>query len=182
MRVLTTRGEAEGNSSSSRRWISASSVSSLTCMVWPIVRGFLAVLRFVNCVYVKWLCGFASATGAECDDRPVGDHDAAQAVELVRALRDQLHKMTAQLAWVIRQDVTSRNGRACAMRVEAAALRRDIREAQFLIDRLQRRYLNGDERAQQHLAGRQPVAMAGRRAGQLGPSSDGGSGGALRRW
>jgi hypothetical protein len=36
------------------------------------------------------------------------------------------------------------------MRLEAAALRRDIQEAQFLIDRLQRRYLNGDERTQQH--------------------------------
>ena len=36
------------------------------------------------------------------------------------------------------------------MRMEASALRRDIQEAQFLIDRLQRRYMNGDERAQQH--------------------------------
>jgi hypothetical protein len=70
--------------------------------------------------------------------------DAAQAVELVRALRDQLHEMTTQLAWVERLDVTSRNGRACAMRMEAAALRRDIKEARDHIDRLQRRYLNGD--------------------------------------
>jgi hypothetical protein len=46
--------------------------------------------------------------------------DAAQAVELVHALREQLHE-------------------------EAAALRRDILEVQFLIDRLERRYLNGDE-------------------------------------
>jgi hypothetical protein len=30
--------------------------------------------------------------------------------------------------------------------MEAAALRRDIQEAQFLIDGLQRRYLNGDGR------------------------------------
>jgi len=30
------------------------------------------------------------------------------------------------------------------MRMEAAALRRDIQEAQALIDQLQRRYLNGD--------------------------------------
>src|SRR6516164_11354569 len=112
----------------------------------------------------------------------MGYYQAAQALELVRALRHQLDEMTSQLAWVKRQDVTRRNGRACAMRLEAAALRRDIQEAKFLIDRLQRRYLNGDERAQQHPAGRQPVAMAGRRAGQLGPSSDGGSGGALRRW
>jgi hypothetical protein len=70
--------------------------------------------------------------------------DAAQAVELIRALRHQLDEMTTQLAWVERQDVTGRNGRACAMRMEAAALRRDIQEAQFLIDRLRRRYLSGD--------------------------------------
>jgi len=74
----------------------------------------------------------------------MGYHQVAQAVELVRALRDQLQEMTTHLAWVERQDVTSRNGRACAMRMEAAALRRDIKEAQVLIDRLQRRHLNGD--------------------------------------
>lgn len=68
--------------------------------------------------------------------------DAAQALELVRALRHQLQQMTTQLAWVEHQDVTSRNGRACAMRMEAAELRRDIKEAQFHIDRLQRRYLS----------------------------------------
>jgi hypothetical protein len=67
--------------------------------------------------------------------------DGAQAVELVRALRAQLLEMTGQVAWIERQDVTSRNGRACAMRMEAAALRRDIREAQVHIERLRRRYL-----------------------------------------
>ena len=76
------------------------------------------------------------------------ERDAAQAVELVRALRVQLLEMTGQLAWIERQDVTGRNGRACAMRLEAAALRHDINEAQILIDRLQRRYLNGDGHAQ----------------------------------
>ncbi|HUH70817.1 MAG TPA: hypothetical protein VLZ05_19245 [Mycobacterium sp.] len=90
----------------------------------------------------------------------MGDHQPAQAVELIRALLHQLREMTSQLAWVERQDVTSRNGRAFAMRMEAAALRRDIHEAEFLIDRLQRRYLNGDERTQQHPAGRQPLASA----------------------
>jgi len=73
----------------------------------------------------------------------MGYHQVAQAVELVRALRDQLQEMTTHLAWVERQDVTSRNGRACAMRMEAAALRRDIEEAQFLIDRLLHGYLSG---------------------------------------
>jgi hypothetical protein len=89
----------------------------------------------------------------------MGDRDAAQAAELVRALRHQLHEITAQLARVERQGVTGRNGRACAMRLEAAALRRDIREAQVLIDRLQRRYLSGDERTQQRPAGGQSRAM-----------------------
>ena len=79
-----------------------------------------------------------------CDDFVVRYCDVAQALELVRALRHQLHEMTTQLAWVERRDVTGRNGRACAMRLEATALRRDIREAKLLIDRLQRRYLNGD--------------------------------------
>jgi hypothetical protein len=81
-----------------------------------------------------------------CDDLVMGDRAVAQAVELVRALRDQLLEMTYQLAWVERQDVSRTHGRAGAMRLHAAALRRDIAEAQVLIDRLQRRYLSGDER------------------------------------
>ena len=40
----------------------------------------------------------------------MGDRDAAQAVELVRALRHQLHEMTTRLARVERQDVTGRKG------------------------------------------------------------------------
>ena len=69
-----------------------------------------------------------------------GTGSSIQAVGLVRALRHQLHHMTTQLAWVERQDVTGRNGRACALRLEAAKLSRDIKEAQALIDRLKRRY------------------------------------------
>lgn len=65
----------------------------------------------------------------------------------------QLHEMTTQLARVERQGVTGANARACAMRLEAAALRKDIREAQVLIDRLRRRYLNGDEQAEQRPSG-----------------------------
>jgi hypothetical protein len=68
-------------------------------------------------------------------------------MELVRALRDQLHEMTHRLAWLEPQDVTGTNGQPLAIRREAAALRLDISEAQFLIDRLQRRYLNSDGRA-----------------------------------
>ena len=69
------------------------------------------------------------------------DCATAQAVELVRALRDQLHYMTSRLAWVEHQDVTGSTSRA--LRMEAAELRRDIKEAQALIVQLQRRYLNG---------------------------------------
>ena len=94
-------------------------------------------MSFVNRIY-----GFVVATDAECDDRRLGDHQAAQAVQLVRALRHQLHYMTTQLARVECQDAIGRKGRA--VRMEAAELRRDIKEAQALIDQLQRRYLNGD--------------------------------------
>jgi hypothetical protein len=76
----------------------------------------------------------------------MGDRQAAQAVELVRALRHQLRDMTSQLAWAERHGV-GRNRRAREMRMEAAALRRDIQEAELLIDQLRRRYLNGDEKS-----------------------------------
>jgi hypothetical protein len=76
------------------------------------------------------------------------ERDAAQAMELVRALRDQLHEMTHQLARLERQDVASWTSRATAIRCEAAALRRDINEAQTLVDLLQLRYLNSDGHAQ----------------------------------
>ena len=71
----------------------------------------------------------------------MGDYQPAQAVELVSALRRQLHCITTQLARVESQDVTGRTGRE--LRMEAAELRRDLKEAQALIDQLQRRYLNG---------------------------------------
>jgi hypothetical protein len=90
---------------------------------------------------------------SECDYFAVSHSDAAQAVELIRALRHQLHEMTTRLAWVECQDVSGRKGRAA--RMEAAGLRREIKEAQALIDRLERRYLNGHERTQQRPTGRQ---------------------------
>ena len=68
----------------------------------------------------------------------MGAREAAQALELVRALRHQLHYMTTRLARVECQDATGKKGRA--VRTEAAELRRDIKEAQALIDRLKRRY------------------------------------------
>jgi len=54
----------------------------------------------------------------------MGDYERAQAVEFVRALCHQLREMTSQLERIERQGVTGTNGRACAMRLEAAALRR----------------------------------------------------------
>jgi hypothetical protein len=60
--------------------------------------------------------------------------------------------MTSKLAWLERQAVIRRNARACAMRIEGAALRRDINEAQILIDRLPRRYLNGNKHHEQRRA------------------------------
>ena len=69
------------------------------------------------------------------------DCNRAQAVELIRALHSQLREMTAQLAWAEPQDVTAKNGRTSNLRIDGAALRRDIQEAQAHIDRLQRNYL-----------------------------------------
>ena len=64
---------------------------------------------------------------------------AVQAVEFIRALQVQLRKVTSQLALVERQGGSDTSSRE--MRLEAAALRRDITEPKVLIDRLQRRYL-----------------------------------------
>ncbi|HEX4559056.1 MAG TPA: hypothetical protein VH166_07695 [Mycobacterium sp.] len=74
------------------------------------------------------------------------ERDAAQAAELVRALRDQLNEMTRQLVRLERQHVSGKSSQASAIRREAAALRLDISHAHVLIDRLQRRYLNSPTR------------------------------------
>ncbi|MGO9158724.1 hypothetical protein [Mycobacterium sp.] len=88
----------------------------------------------------------------------MGDCDAAQAVELVRALRDQLREMTTRLGRAEHQllRVTAWNRSARAQRLEAAALRRDIAEANSHIDRLQRHHLSSDERTQRRPAAGQP--------------------------
>ncbi len=86
------------------------------------------------------------------------ESDAAQAAQLVRALRDQLREMTAQLAWADSRDVPGPHGQAT--RLDAAALRRDIAEAQLHIERLVRRYLLGDERPKQRRTGTSPRVMA----------------------
>lgn len=68
------------------------------------------------------------------------DCDPAQAAELVRALCGHLREMTHHLARIERRDVPGPNGNP--MRLEAAALRRDIAQAQMHADQLQRRYLS----------------------------------------
>jgi hypothetical protein len=67
----------------------------------------------------------------------MGERDAAQAGQLIRALCEVRHDMIRQLRWL--ED----SGLA------AAALRRDINEAQSFINGLQRRYLGADASAPQ---------------------------------
>ncbi len=67
--------------------------------------------------------------------------EVVQAAEFIHLLRGQLRDMTGRLAWLERHGGAGRNDRERAMRTEAAGLRRDIEEAQILIDRLHCRYL-----------------------------------------
>ncbi|MGZ4513286.1 MAG: hypothetical protein ACXVX5_00875 [Mycobacterium sp.] len=90
------------------------------------------------------------------EEQPVQGWQTAQAVSFIRALRDHLDGMISQLTWIERQHVTSRNARACAMRAEAATLRKDIHEAQLLIDALRRRYLRHPARPRQSNHQQQP--------------------------
>jgi hypothetical protein len=73
----------------------------------------------------------------------MGERDAAQADQLIRALCEVRDKTIRQLSWLGEQD----------SQLEGAALRRDVSEAQAHVTRLQRRYLGADasapERAQQ---------------------------------
>lgn len=94
----------------------------------------------------------------QCNHSWMDEVDAAQAVELIRALRDQLHQMTHQLACLDRQGASGANSRAPAIRSEAAALRRDIDEAQVLIDRLQRRYLKDAHAPRRTVDSRRPLS------------------------
>ena len=55
--------------------------------------------------FANRICSFDAATGCQCEDRPMGDYQRAQAVELVRALCHQLHKTTTRLDQVERQGV-----------------------------------------------------------------------------
>jgi hypothetical protein len=69
----------------------------------------------------------------------MGERDGAQAAVLIRALSDVRDKMISRMTWLERHGAQS----------EAAALRRDVNEAQAHIIGLQRRYLGGDLQASQ---------------------------------
>jgi hypothetical protein len=63
----------------------------------------------------------------------MGERDAAQADQLIRALCGVRDETIRQLSWLEQQ----------GSHLEAAALRRDINEAQVHITRLHRRYVGG---------------------------------------
>jgi len=69
----------------------------------------------------------------------MGERDAAQAAQLIRALCHVRDKMISQVNWLEKHDA----------QLDARALQRDINEAQAHITRLHRRYLGGDVQASQ---------------------------------
>jgi hypothetical protein len=83
--------------------------------------------------------------------------EIAQAMELVRALGDKVSQMCSQLARLDGQDVANRNASR-----ESAELRCDISHAQVLIDRLQRKYLTGDNHHAQRRPSENPSRIAPR--------------------
>jgi hypothetical protein len=91
------------------------------------------------------------------------DCDPAQAAELVRALCGHLREMTHHLARIESRDVPGPNGNP--MRLEAAALRRDIGQAQMHVDRLQRRYLSHATDSQTDLSARAHARQRDSRTG-----------------
>lgn len=77
------------------------------------------------------------------------DQQTAQALALIRALREHVDEMRAQLAFVERKGAAAKSSSmVSATRLEAAALRRDMNEAQALIDQLRSHYMTGDDRTE----------------------------------
>jgi hypothetical protein len=68
------------------------------------------------------------------------DPNAAQARELLHALHAQVRDMSPRLARIEREVTLDHTPQARALRQQAAGLRRDVAHAQFLIERLRRRY------------------------------------------
>lgn len=71
----------------------------------------------------------------------MGEHDAAQAEALIRALTELRDKTITQVAWLERH----------GSQLDAVALRREVNEAQANIIRRQRRYLGGEPTAPQRI-------------------------------
>jgi hypothetical protein len=69
----------------------------------------------------------------------MGERDAAQAAELIRALRELRDKMIDRMTWLEKHDRQS----------DAVALRRDVDKAQAHITHLHRHYLGRDIQASQ---------------------------------
>jgi hypothetical protein len=79
--------------------------------------------------------------GRPCDDASVIlDADAAQAQVFAVALMEQVRALSARLAKVERQIDQKPHHRSSDARREAAGLHRDIGEAQFLLQKLHRRF------------------------------------------
>jgi hypothetical protein len=72
------------------------------------------------------------------------DHNLAQATLLIAALRAQIADMIPKLARTEREAKCGHTSRERALRREAALLRRDVSQAQYLIARLQHRFPGAD--------------------------------------
>lgn len=71
---------------------------------------------------------------------PAADPNLAQARHLIGALRDHLREMAPRLARAEREAIGGHTRVARARRLEAEELRRDVSQAQLLIERLHRRF------------------------------------------
>jgi hypothetical protein len=100
----------------------------------------------------------------------VRDHQTAQALALIRALRENLNEMSAQLAFIERKGAAAKSSSmVSATRLEAAALRRDMNEAQVLIDRLRSHYLTYDDHTERHPPRRHSRASVAQQAKRTYP-------------
>jgi hypothetical protein len=72
------------------------------------------------------------------------DPNAAQARELLTALHEQVRDMSPRLVRAEFESAGGHTSRERALRREAAVLRRDVAHAQFLMERLRRRYPDVD--------------------------------------
>lgn len=114
------------------------------------------LLLRVGCDFLRKVGNCPTFFTGKCDTLSVlGERDAAQAEALIRALCVVREKMISQMSWLEKHGA----------QLHAAALRRDINEAQAHIVGLRRRYLGVETHAP-----RLPHGPAGRRVAvaQLG--------------